>query len=449
MFQFLGHGICETFTKQAQLVAPGGRPTSDDKIIGEHAWRLLKSFNFDPKELRGIGIQILKLEKPSGEVDAEPGQAVLPFRRIDIAKSSEPGDNVRTLSNVVDRTVQQVLPTEDVTPIPEPTKQGALEAMLDLPNFSQVDRSIFDALPEDIRAELEAEYQRRSIPPEPTVVPPSPVKQPEEKKLMLPGRPVKKVMFKEPERPNLSRITRQLAPRSRSALPGNKSTLFNNKTRFVTRANVTDTELRRLGIDPTVFAVLPPDLQREQLAGARFKKTGKMGVTFPTQRKRLRPIVLRRKGPRKRPKYVPPPPPKAEYPEAVALRQQGKTKGEKLSFTEKDDLQNVIEQWIRGFIDHPPNQRDVDYFAKFLARCVDGSSDYGFENAVAVVKWWLVLIRRHFGEWEGLHYEANVKPKKPYTTEVVGRVWWRAFREVKAKIDTAAKKRFGGCISLR
>ncbi|KAK7688879.1 hypothetical protein QCA50_007570 [Cerrena zonata] len=445
--KFLGHGVCETFTKQAQLVASGGRPTSDDKVIGEHAWRLLKSFNFDPKELRGIGIQVQKLEKASGEVDAEPGQARLPFQPVDGTKTSGLADNIGMVPKAIDRTVQRSLHFEDMVPIPEPTKPGALGAMLDLPNFSQVDRSVFDALPEDIRAELEAEYQRRSIPPEPPA-PVSPIKEQERKQVMLPGRPVKRVMFKEPERPNLARITRQLAPRSRAALPGSKSTLF-NKTRFVSRANVTDAELRRLNIDPAVFSVLPPDLQREQLAGARFKKTGKMGVTFPTQRKRLRPIVLRRKGPRKRPKYVPPPPPKAEYPERPALRQQGKTKAEKLSFSEKDDLQNVIEQWIRGFIDHPPNQKDVDYFAKFLVRCVDGSSDYGFENAVAVVKWWLVLIRRHFGAWEGHHYGPDIKPKKPYTTEVVGRVWWRAFGNVKAKMDAAAKKRFGGCISLR
>ena len=434
-------------------MAGGGRPTCDDKVIGEHAWRLLKNFNFDPKELRGIGIQIQKLEKTSGEVETELGQAVLPFRRVDTAKVPGSTDNVRHLSKAMDRTIQQVLQPEVGAALPEPTKAGSLGAMLDLPNFSQVDKSVFDALPDDIRAELEAEYQRRSVPPNPSA-PPSPVKQQDvnSNKLVLPGRPVKKVLFKEPERPNLARIARQLAPRSRAAIPGVKSPLFankTNKTRWAARANVTDTELKRLGIDPTVFAVLPPDLQREQLAGARYNKTGKMGVTMPSQRKRLRPIVLRMKGPRTRPKYVPPPPPNAEYPEAPVLRQQGKTKGEKLSFTERDDLQNVIEQWIRGFMEHPPNQRDVDYFAKFLVRCVDGSSDFGFENSIAVVKWWLVLIRRHFGAWEQHPYDPGVKPRKPYTAEVIGRVWWRAFREVKAKMDGAAKKRFGGCIALR
>ena len=59
----MGHGICDAHNKQMPLIAPGGRATSDEKVIGEHAWRMLKSFNFDPKELRGISIQIQKLEK--------------------------------------------------------------------------------------------------------------------------------------------------------------------------------------------------------------------------------------------------------------------------------------------------------------------------------------------------------------------------------------------------
>ena len=64
------------------LIVPGGRATSDEKVIGEHAWRMLKGFNLNPKELRGIAIQIQKLEKVSGPQDAELGQALLPFGRI-------------------------------------------------------------------------------------------------------------------------------------------------------------------------------------------------------------------------------------------------------------------------------------------------------------------------------------------------------------------------------
>ena len=78
--------MCEAHNKQMPLIAPGGRATSDDKVIGEHAWRMLKSFNFDPKELRGVAIQIQKLEKASGPQDSDFGQALLPFHRVETKK---------------------------------------------------------------------------------------------------------------------------------------------------------------------------------------------------------------------------------------------------------------------------------------------------------------------------------------------------------------------------
>ena len=79
----MGHGLCESYAKQAPLIAPGGRATSDSKIIGEHAWKLLKAFNFDPRELRGIGIQVQKLEKSGkGGVAGDLEQAVLPFKPV-------------------------------------------------------------------------------------------------------------------------------------------------------------------------------------------------------------------------------------------------------------------------------------------------------------------------------------------------------------------------------
>ena len=179
------------------------------------------------------------------------------------------------------------------------------------------------------------------------------------------------------------------------------------------------------------------------------------GVTLYTgERKVLKAPVYRPKRSSKSPGYVfrPPPPPKAVYVKPPTLKQQGKEKGEKLLFTDKEDVQGVIETWVESFKEHAPNQRDVDYFAKFLVQSVDGSrsSDSGVEKAVAVVKWWLVLLRRNFGVWEDapeLDEEAG-RPAR-VTSEYVGRAWWKAFREVKEKMDAAARKKFGGCLSLK
>ncbi|KAH9857483.1 hypothetical protein C2E23DRAFT_719645 [Lenzites betulinus] len=438
--KFLGHGVCEGYNKQAPLIAPGGRATSDERVIGEHAWRLLQSFNFDPKELRGIGIQIQKLEKASGLQDAEPGQALLPFKRVDGAKPSRDGHLDSSPKKPVKPSITIQPPSQDddeVQIIERPAGADRAKIDIDLPSFSQVDMSVFEALPEDVRKELEAEYKRRSITPGPAPKEPTPAPAELEEKS---GITVKVT--------NVKRITKQLAPRNRPILsPSNK--LF-GKHIYASSVNFTKSELRRYGIDPAVFAVLPPEMQREQLAAHRTP-----GVTLYTgERKILKPTDVRGKRSSKSPSvaFRPPPAPQAVYLACPTLKQQGKERGEKLHFSETDDVQRVIEAWVNGFREHPPNQRDVDYFAKFLVRCVDGmqSSDTGVERAVAVAKWWLVLLRRHFGAWENVQETAGeaVRPQQ-VTSEVVGRAWWRAFREVKGKMDAVARKKFGGCLSLK
>lgn len=438
--KFLGHGICEAHNKQTPLVAPGGRATSDEKVIGEHAWRLLKSFNFDPKELRGIAIQIQKLENASGPQDNELGQAVLPFKRLEGAKQIARAETPEIV-------VQPASQDEEIEIIEKPPTKT--ETHIELPSFSQVDMSVFEALPDDVRKELEAEYQRRSVTPVPAPKDPSPAP---ETATTPPNNPNKKSLLLKGKGVNVKRITQQLAPRNRPLLsPTNK--LFAKRV-YASSVNVTERELRKYGIDPDVFAALPPEMQREQLAAHRAP-----GVTVYTgERKVLKPSNYRPKRSSKSPSYVfrPPPPPKAVYVEPPTLKQQGKERGEKLYFSEKEDVQDVIERWVESFREHAPNQRDVDYFAKFLVQSVDAerSSDAGVEKAVAVVKWWLVLLRRHFGAWEDLPVDelrADEDGRRParVTSEYVGRAWWKAFREVKAKMDAAARKKFGGCLSLK
>ena len=444
--QFLGHGICEAHNKQMPLIAPGGRATSDDKVIGEHAWRMLKSFNFDPKELRGIAIEIQKLEKASGPQESELGQALLPFRRVVETSNKQNRAGEASTSRAPQITIQPPSSPDDIEIIENPVKPAPpVNDAFDLPSFSQVDMSVFEALPDDLRKELEDEYKRRSATPGPAPKDPSPIPEPE--LLQLPKKSILKST-------NVKRITKQLAPRNQPFLT--QTNKFFGKRVYASSITVSERELRKYGFDPGVFAALPPEVQREQLAARRAP-----GVTVHVgKRKVLRPA----RGPRNRTPGIvipPPPPPKAVYRVRPTLKQQGKEKGEKLFFSETEDVQTVVESWVGSFTEHAPNQRDVDYFAKFLVQSVDGtrSADSGVERAVAVVKWWLVLLRRHFGVWENApepegdvagDRDSGGRPAR-VTSEYVGRAWWRAFREpeVKAKMDAAARKKFGGCLSLK
>ncbi|KAG1830167.1 hypothetical protein EV424DRAFT_1377445 [Suillus variegatus] len=61
---------------------------------------------------------------------------------------------------------------------------------------------------------------------------------------------------------NVKRITQRLAPQNRTSVSPHKTTLF-AKRDVPSCMRVSHAELRKLDIDPDVFAALPVDLQRE------------------------------------------------------------------------------------------------------------------------------------------------------------------------------------------
>lgn len=55
----LGHGKCDTFNKSVALSVA----TNNRDVIGREAVSIMRSFNFSPGDLRGVGIQVTKLEQ--------------------------------------------------------------------------------------------------------------------------------------------------------------------------------------------------------------------------------------------------------------------------------------------------------------------------------------------------------------------------------------------------
>jgi DNA repair protein REV1 len=246
---------------------------------------------------------------------------------------------------------------------------------------------------------------------------------------------------------NSGRITQQLAPRHGASIFGNKSLLralgLDKPKRL--KIQTTGEQLRDLNIDPEVFAMLPPKIQREQLIRARVIKNDGSIRDAPTQHKVLKPAKpfispsrRRRRGPA----------PKAVYVQPPMLRQQGKEKREKLCYFETDDIQSVIEKWVTGYKHWAPKQKDIEFFSKYLVQCMESQEgDMGVERAVAIMKWWLVLLRRMWGEFD---HEGDLEAEvTDGLNERAAIAWWRAFREVKRRMDEVTKKKFGGKLSLK
>jgi len=315
-----------------------------------------------------------------------------------------------------------------------------------LPSFSQVDPSFLEALPADLRTELEREYSRTDTGYS--------VAGPSYHANALPATNQNSPsMTKKPEKApaDLARITRQLAPRSRPSFSPRKKfhPLFAKRTAPIT-LRVQPAELKLLNIDPDVWAGLPIDLQREQLAALRAANVGTgmaIRASMSTQAKQER-ILNRWRTSRRSPSvgikglriqiF-------AQIPELPGLKQRGKSKSEELRVSETEDIQAVIGQWVKGFEDEGPRQGDVEYFGKFLARCVE--TDVGAQRGVSALKWWRVLLRQRWAKVEGPCGIVD-KPRDPETSEV-GREWWNAFWQVKAKMDKVIRKRYGGCLSLK
>ena len=509
MYQFMGHGACETFNKQSMLVGRNGGATDDPQIIAQQSLRMLRSLNFDPKELRGIGIQIQKLEKTAANLAAPAvGQSMIPFKSeekelskdlpnnkgkerekrpitawpppvrpspIVISSDDPPAEiylpppiGVNVVGGLAGTEVEQISTTALMERPIGPLNLG-------LPSFSQVDMSVFEALPEDLRRELEAEYSRRSAPPpvevqatvtstttDTTNAVAGPSRQP---------APAKRVAWGDMVPKNSKRIAQQLAPKRGGVVVPRKDPwealnkwLEKPKKFKGTRVgpshivyDASPNELRSLGIDPEVFNLLPPEIRREQLSGAKIAiNTGVLPVLTDESRVTIKPkktMVIR---------YPRLPPPKAKYNPQPVLKMPGEKRGHRVSYTEANDIQGLVEKWVTGFKRHPPNQKDVERFSKWLLSCMDSSNtgDVGMEKAVKVMKWWLFLLRRNWGwlegveefdldddefdeeEKDGLYYERKQKRE-------VGKVWWAAFLAVKKQMDAYTRKRFGGCISLR
>ncbi|KAI0034990.1 hypothetical protein K488DRAFT_44193 [Vararia minispora EC-137] len=447
--KFMGHGVCLTYNKQSPLSGPLGRATDDEKAIGALAWKMLKAMCIPPTELRGIGIQILKLEGAEVPV-LRAGQVRLSFKPLTGAGEAvgasaagtskaipSPSKAVVTTASPDKASAHAVAPEMPVRETDLSHAPARQQANVDLPSFSQVDMDVFNALPNDVRLELEAEYQRRSVTPAPIAD--------------LPVVPA-------PSAPDLARITRQLAPRSRPligpaqgqgkpwfALPPKKAPV---------PPRVSLSQLAALGIDAGVFRALPVRVQREQLAQAR-------GLAMrPSQRpaRARRPIKApTRLGSRFKPPQgpceivPPPPPPRARFVERPTLRRPAvRSGGEKRAVEAGRDVQKMIGEWVEGFREHVPHRKDVKYFGHFLERCVE--SDTGIERAVGIVRWWGVLLRRLFGteemldEWEkeGITFE-DVR----VTSRLVGRAWWRVFAEIISRMNAIARERFGGSLAVR
>ncbi|PQE18722.1 dna damage repair mus42 protein [Rutstroemia sp. NJR-2017a BBW] len=504
--KFLGHGSCDTFNKSITL----GVATNSSEIIAREAISVLRSYGFPPGELRGLGVQMTKLEavKSGNGLMVDGSQRRINFgapapsrlrkevvgdpivddvewlikrgttpstprrqaRLDDIIHSASPlkyksatkiqdaedpidessplkakqtpihpatiiartnaGDQSARKLNMmgtqfiipsqIDPDVLNELPQDirskllaqsksrPVSRDPTPAKISRSESPAAHPSIplpSQLDPEVFDALPEDMKAEILASYnpQIRGASAGPsagpsntqTLFPQSPRKHrtltgrppPTPIKKRGRGRPPKSLIRPEPPTgPQQSKFTsKPVLPRAPSiSHPPSPETL-----------------------DPEFLSALPEDMRLELLSEHRRNRLQKRGNLITTTVKKVK---------------KPDPPPLG--PRRIRLPPKAK----RPTFTTRElcsleELRETLGEWYEAFEEEGPLGEDVRALERYLRRVVLEERDLG--KVMGVVKWlgWLV----EGGESEG---------------------WREALRDVRGKVQEAVGERGLGRLDI-
>ncbi|KAK9507032.1 hypothetical protein O3M35_008863 [Rhynocoris fuscipes] len=128
--KYLGHGVCDQVSKGITLPSA----TSDSNIIYREVLKIMKNLNINCKDLRGIGIQLSRLES-----DIKEDNKLLKFLAGNKAKPNADRNNKPSSSKMLHEEV--------------------IETYEDL-SLSQIDQSFLNALPDDIQKEIVSNIKR-------------------------------------------------------------------------------------------------------------------------------------------------------------------------------------------------------------------------------------------------------------------------------------------------
>ncbi|KAK3388861.1 hypothetical protein B0T20DRAFT_424596 [Sordaria brevicollis] len=191
----LGHGKCDTFNKSISF----GVATNSGEAIGKEAVAILRSYKFSPGDLRGLGIQMTKLEplKPSAAPQGSQkklsfGAAVISSakkRKAEAIEDDDPQSPKRSMSSS-EHDEKDPITADPLTPRkPKPhpalhlARAGEADEKAKTPlnvrgtQFimpSQFDPAVLAELPEDIRSKIQEQIKAQSVKRNASV-PPQPV----------------------------------------------------------------------------------------------------------------------------------------------------------------------------------------------------------------------------------------------------------------------------------
>ncbi|KAF9889246.1 deoxycytidyl transferase [Aspergillus nanangensis] len=461
----LGHGKCDTFNKSCLL----GVATNAEDLLAKEAISMLRSFGITPGDLRGLGVQMTKLEplKPGSGGKFDSSQQQLKFKASPIRRSLEKptdpddlesprkGDTETVIhgpsladgsqkplnisgtqfimpsqtdpkvvaelpNDIRSRLISQSKSRQDsrsVSPCP-PSRNTELSVSAKLPPQSQLDPEALAALPDDVRAEVMGYYDKSSrvndaSQPTPCVSTPLPAS----------SGPL---VFKKPTTP----------PKKRRGRPSTISSAGNTtftQTNFLfpksTAAPTTIPHPRSRQLTPPTqapevsaefLAELPEDIRQEVLEEQKRMRM--------LQRITTRPPAPGKTADNK--SSTPALPPQPEEQLRLSPRPERPTfTSRKLSSV--PDLRDAIGSWHAAFANDCPFSDDVESLSQYLERVIVEEKD--IDKAVSLIGWltWLVVD----GKATDPASNAHISPKFPSGSSKGSVTWDEALWSLRARIN--------------
>ncbi|KAJ6052638.1 uncharacterized protein N7446_007275 [Penicillium canescens] len=466
----LGHGKCDTFNKSVAL----GIATNAADVIGKEAISMLRSFNFSPGDLRGLGVQMTKLEPvKTGPSGLESSQQQLNFHRSPRRKKTMAGtdpdelespskdNSVRIQADPVlsdsahkplnisgsqfimptqadpkvvselpmdirSRLVAQAKPRQDSrsgSPCPPPREIGQ-SAQADLPPQSQLDPDALAALPEDVRNEVLGYYNHSSAVGTPPPPPAVPVQQPPTApslKLRRPVSPPKKRRGRPPKSASLGNKSKPLT-QSSFVLPRPGATAVSTNLEEDTFSRQASPSVEE-SIEPSAefLAALPEDIRQEVLE--EQKRTRML--------QRPPPIA-----PLQRPPSSGQGQTASSAPAPVEKRLSLPPLPKRPVFTSQrlsqlPDLRDAVGSWHQAFAAGGPYSEDVTSLCTYLSSVTLKEKD--LDKAVSVVRWLMWLVDEHLREQ---------RSEEPHGYRPEGTVTWeKAILTMQNSVQEALEQR--------
>ncbi|KAE8144398.1 hypothetical protein BDV25DRAFT_96185 [Aspergillus avenaceus] len=394
----LGHGKCDVFNKSVIL----GVATNAAEILGKEAVSMLRGLAISPGDLRGLGVQMTKLEplKATASIEAsqrqlnfkasptkpikspiqppakptpirtpDPDDIESPHKEPHTAITNHLNDSSQKPLNITgtqfllpsqpDPAVIAELPNDIRTRLTSQAKPRPAPNPATLPPQSQLDPETLAALPEDVRAEVLAYYtqpqpQSEAQPGTESRSPPGTLR------LKKPTTPTKRKRGRPSTKASGSlRLTQSnflQRPHSRPTTPTTTPT---------TTTNTNEEEISNF------LAALPEDIRLEILQNKHLHSQPQ--PRHPTTQ---RNPVQRNPVQNEKRIHLPAPPEKPTF------------TSNKL--TSISDLRDAVGAWHAAFMDEGPFDEDVESLAVYVRRVVVEERDV--DKAVSVVRWlgWLV-----------------------------------------------------------